>query len=179
MVTRDMKTMLTAVVLAAALGSSAAVVELVPGSTATVGGGKLAHVEAISTVAAGTVSVAAESLYYTNGVEVVELEPVTNTTYQLVYMDGSTVVTNVTTSPVDFTYIGANYTSYTTNVVVTTPTVTNDVMLLALAKTNTVSSLTCASGVGSSSPEDTWLPPGAKVWFTGTAKGRVWLYIED
>ncbi len=174
-----MKTLLTAVFLAFALGSSAAVVELLPGSTATVRGGKLAHVEAISTVAAGTVSVAAESLYYTNGVEVVSLPPVTNTTYKLVYTDGATVVTNVTTTPVDFRYIGSNYTSYTTNVVVTTPSVTNDVMLLAIAKTNVVDTLTCASGIGGSSPEDKWIPRGAKVWFTGTAKGRVWLYIED
>lgn len=173
-----MKTMLASLLAALAFSSSAAVVELVPGSTRTVGGGKLAHVEAISTVAAGTVSVMAESTYYTNGVDVVALAPVTNTTYTLVYKDGANTVTNVTDAPVDFHYIGTNYVSYATNVVVTTDYLTNTVMKLALASTNTVDTLTCSSGIGSKSPSDKWLAPGAKVWFTGTAKGRVWLYIE-
>ena len=173
-----MKTMLASLLAALALAAPAAIVELVPGSTKTVVGGQLSHVEAISTVAAGTVSVVAESTYYTNGVEVVAPPPVTNTTYQLVYMDGSTVVTNVTAEPVDFRYIGTNYVSYATNVVVTTDYVTNSVSLLAIAVTNTVDSLTCSSGVGAKSPEDKWIAPGAKVWFTGTAKGRVWLYIK-
>ena len=174
-----MKTMLASVFAALCFAASAAVVELVPGYAATVPGGKLAHVEAISTVAAGTVSVTSEALYYTNALEVVELPPVTNTTYSLVYKDGASVVTNVTASPVDFTYIGTNYVSYATNVVVTTPYVTNSVMALALAATNTLDTLTCSSGIGAKSPSDKWIAPGAKVWFTGTAKGRVWLYIDE
>ena len=174
-----MKTMLASVFAALALSAAAVVVELVPGSSATVPGGKLAHVEAISTVAAGTVSVTSEALYYTNALEVAELPPVTNTTYSLVYTDGDATITNVTAEAVDFTYIGTNYVSYATNVVVTTAYVTNEVTRLALAATNTVDSLTCSSGVGAKSPEDKWLAPGAKVWYTGTAKGRVWLYIEE
>ena len=173
-----MKTMLASLLAALALSSSADVLELVAGSTRTVGGGQLAHVEAISTVAAGTVSVVAESTYYTNGVEVVNLPPITNVTYTLVYRDGATTVTNVTTEPVDFRYIGTNYVSYATNTVVVTPAITNDVQLLALAITNTLDTLTCSSGVGAKSPEDKWIAPGAKVWFTGTAKGRVWIYVK-
>lgn len=173
-----MKTMLASLIAALALSSSADTLELVSGSTRTVGGGQLAHVEAISTVAAGTVSVLAESTYYTNGVEVVALPPVTNTTYTLVYRDGANTVTNVTAQPVDFRYIGTNYVSYATNTVVVTPAVTNQVSLLALAITNTVDSLTCVSGVGAKSPEDKWIAPGAKVWYTGTAKGRVWIYLK-
>lgn len=174
-----MKTMLASVFAALCFAASAAVVELVPGYAATVPGGKLAHVEAISTVAAGTVSVSSEALYYTNALEVVELPPVTNTTYRLVYADGASVVTNITASPVDFTYIGTNYVSYATNTVVVTSSVTNEVVKLALAATNTVDTLTCSSGIGAKSPSDKWLAPGAKVWFTGTAKGRVWLYIDE
>ncbi len=162
-----------------ALALRAGVVELVPGSSATVAGGKLAHIEAVSTVASGTVSVMSESLYRTNAVELTELPPVTNTTYTLVYTDGAATVTNVTATPVDFTYIGTNYVSYATNVTVTTGYATNAVMRLALAATNTVDTLTCSSGIGAKSPSDKWLAPGAKVWFTGTANGRVWLYIED
>lgn len=173
-----MKTMLASLVAALALSAAAEILELNAGSARTVVGGQLAHVEAISTVAAGTVSVVAESTYYTNATEVVALPPVTNTTYQLVYMDGSTVVTNVTAEPVDFRYIGTNFVSYATNVVVTTDYVTNTVSKLALAVTNTVDSLTCSSGAGAKSPSDKWIAPGAKVWFTGTAKGRVWLYIK-
>lgn len=173
-----MKTLLTAVFLALGLTAPAIIVELVPGSTKVVGGGELEHVEAISTVAAGTVSVMEETTYYTNGVDIVALPPVTNVTYTLVYMDGATVVTNVTTEPVDFRYIGTNYVSYATNTVVVTDYVTNSVMKLALAITNTVDSLTCEDGIGAKSPSDKWLAPNAKVWFTGTAKGRVWLYIK-
>jgi hypothetical protein len=174
-----MKTMLASVFAALCFAASAAVVELVPGYAATVPGGKLAHVEAISTVAAGTVSVTSEALYYTNALEVVELPPVTNTTYSLVYKDGDATVTNVTAEAVDFTYIGTNYVSYATNTVIQTPTLSRDVMALVLAATNTIDTLTCSSGIGSKSPEDKWIAPGAKVWFTGTAKGPVWLYIED
>lgn len=174
-----MKTMFASVFAALGLAASATVVELVQGSSRVVGGGgQLAHVEAISTVADGTVSVMEEMTWYTNGLDVVALPPVTNTTYELVYMDGATVVTNVTTEPVDFKYIGTNYVSYATNVVVTTDYVTNSVSLLALAVTNTVDTLTCDSGIGAKSPSDKWLAPGAKVWTTGTAKGRVWIYIK-
>lgn len=99
----------------------AAIIELTPGAAFVAPGGKLAHVEAVSTVAAGTVSVMSEVRIETNAVETVELAPVTNT----------------------------------------------------------IDTLTCSSGIGSKSPEDKWIAPGAKVWFTGTAKGPVWLYIEE
>ena len=157
----------------------AAIIELTPGAAFVAPGGKLAHVEAVSTVAAGTVSVMSEVRIETNAVETVELAPVTNTTYTLVYMDGATTVTNVTPYDVDFTYIGTNYVSYATNTVIQTPTLSRDVMALVLAATNTIDTLTCSSGIGSKSPEDKWIAPGAKVWFTGTAKGPVWLYIEE
>ena len=157
----------------------AAIIELTPGAAFVAPGGKLAHVEAVSTVAAGTVSVMSEVRIETNAVETVELAPVTNTTYTLVYMDGATTVTNVTPYDVDFTYIGTNYVSYATNVVVTTGYATNEVTRLAIAATNTIDTLTCSSGVGAKSPSDKWIAPGAKVWFTGTANGRVWLYIDE
>ena len=156
----------------------AAIIELTPGAAFVAPGGKLAHVEAVSTVAAGTVSVMSEVRIETNAVETVELAPVTNTTYALVYRDGAAIVTNVTPYDVDFTYIGTNYLSYATNVVVTTPYRTNHVMRLGIAATNTLDTLTCSSGIGAKSPEDKWIAPGAKVWFTGTANGRVWLYVE-
>ena len=156
----------------------AAIIELTPGVVATTPGGRLAHIEAVSTVAAGTVSVMSEVRIETNAVETVELAPVTNTTYALVYRDGAAIVTNVTPYDVDFTYIGTNYLSYATNVVVTTPYRTNHVMRLGIAATNTLDTLTCTSGVGAKSPSDKYLAPGAKVWFTGTANGRVWLYVE-
>ena len=157
----------------------AAIIELTPGAAFVAPGGKLAHVEAVSTVAAGTVSVMSEVRIETNAVETVALAPVTNTTYTLVYMDGAATVTNVTPYDVDFTYIGTNYVSYATNTVIKTPTFSRDVMALVLAATNTIDTLTCSSGIGSKSPEDKWIAPGAKVWFTGTAKGPVWLYIEE
>lgn len=157
----------------------AAIIELAPGTACVAPGGKLAHVEAVSTVAAGTVSVMSEVRIETNAVETVALAPVTNTTYTLVYMDGAAPVTNVTPYDVDFAYIGTNYVSYATNTVVKTPTRSRDVMALVIAATNTIDTLTCSSGIGAKSPTDKWIAPGAKVWFTGTAKGPVWLYIEE
>ena len=157
----------------------AAIIELAPGTACVAPGGKLAHVEAVSTVAAGTVSVMSEVRIETNAVETVALAPVTNTTYTLVYMDGAATVTNVTPYDVDFAYIGTNYVSYATNTVVKTPTRSRDVMALVIAATNTIDTLTCSSGIGAKSPTDKWIAPGAKVWFTGTAKGPVWLYIEE
>lgn len=174
-----MKKLFAAIVLFALVFEALAeIVEIAPGVAVKLPGGKLAHIEAVSTVAAGTVSVMSEVRIETNAVETVELAPVTNTTYTLVYMDGAATVTNVTPYDVDFTYIGTNYVSYATNTVVKTPTYTRDVMALVLAATNTVDSLTCTNGIGAKSPSDKWIPPGAWVWFTGTAKGLVWLYIE-
>ena len=141
----------------------AAIIELAPGTACVAPGGKLAHVEAVSTVAAGTVSVMSEVSIETNAVETVALAP----------------VTNVTPYDVDFAYIGTNYVSYATNTVVKTPTRSRDVMALVIAATNTIDTLTCSSGIGAKSPTDKWIAPGAKVWFTGTAKGPVWLYIEE
>lgn len=157
----------------------AAIIELTPGAVETAPGGKLAHIEAVSTVAAGTVQVMSEVRIETNAVETVYLDPVTNTTYTLIYLDGATPVTNVTDYAVDFTYIGTNFVSYATNTVVKTPSYERDVMALVLAATNTIDSVTCSSGLGAKSPTDKWVAPGAKVWFTGTAKGRVFLYIDD
>lgn len=169
-----MKFLIALAAAALAVQTQASVVEIF-GEARNVTGGKVAHIGAVSTVASGTVTVKAETLYYTNAVEVVSLPPVTNTTYRLVYTDGSTTLTNEVDYVQDLT--GLSYVSYTTNTVVTTPTVTNDVRRLALAVTNTVDTLTCSSGVGAKSPEDKWVAPG-KVWFEGTAKGRVFLFLE-
>lgn len=171
------KTLLASAALAA-FAVVASVLELVPGKSTVADGGKLEHVEAISTVAAGTVAVKTETQCWTNAVEVTELAPVTNITYVLVYSNGVNVVTNSSPSPVDFRYIGNNYISYETNTVVFTPAITQSVLRVALTVTNTVSSLTCADGVGTNSPSDAWIAPGAKVWFEGTAKGRVWLFTR-
>ena len=53
----------------------AAIIELAPGTACVAPGGKLAHVEAVSTVAAGTVSVMSEVSIETNAVETVALAP--------------------------------------------------------------------------------------------------------
>ena len=173
-----MKKILTlATVALAILASSADIVEL-SATPKNTNGGKVAHIEAISSVAAGTVTVYAETLWYTNGTDIVALPPITNYTYTLVYKDGATVITNVTAYPVDFTYIGTNYVSYATNETVVTNYKTNYVSKLALAITNTVDTLTCSSGSGAKSPSDAWVAPQSKIWWTGTAKGRVWAFIE-
>ena len=162
----------------AAFAVCASVLELVTGNAEVANGGKLEHVEAISTVVAGTVTVKAETQCWTNAVEVTELAPVTNVSYVLVYSNGVNVVTNSSPSPVDFRYIGNNYISYETNTVVFTPAITQGVLRVAITVTNTVSTFTCSAGYGANSPENAWIPPGAKVWFEGTARGRVWLFTR-
>lgn len=136
-----------------------------------------AHV--LSSVAAGTASVKAVRKLYLDEPSVTELAPVTNVTYQLVYRDGSATVTNVTPYDVDFRYIGTNYVSYATNVTVTVPAVTNIVRTLKLCATNEILSVTCSGGIGSGTPASTtYLEPGVELFFTGTAKGNVILFVE-
>lgn len=136
-----------------------------------------AHV--LSSVADGTASLKAVRRLYADEPSVTELAPVTNVTYQLVYRDGSTTVTNVTPYDVDFQYIGTNYVSYATNVVITTPAVTNIVRTLKLCTTNEILSVTCSGGIGTGTPASTtYLEPGVELFFTGTAKGNVSLIVE-
>lgn len=140
---------------------------------------KVVEAHVLSSVAAGSCSVKAVRKLYADEPSVVELDPVTNITYQLIYKDGQTTVTNVTPYDVDFRYIGTNYVSYTTNVVITTPAVTNIVRTLKLCSTNEILSVTCSGGVGKGSPASTtYLEPGVELFFTGTAKGTVDLIVE-
>lgn len=140
---------------------------------------KVVEAHVLSSVAAGTASVKAVRKLYADEPSVVELDPVTNITYQLIYKDGQTTVTNDTPYDVDFRYIGTNYVSYATNVVITTPAVTNLVRTLKLCSTNEILSVTCSGGIGKGSPASTtYLEPGVELFFTGTAKGTVDLIVE-
>ena len=46
--------------------------------------------------------------------------------------------------------------------------------------TNTIGSVTCSGGLGYAAPSGAgaYIAPGEKVGWSGTAKGRVWLFIE-
>jgi len=138
---------------------------------------KVAQVRVLSSVASGTAQVKSVST-----LPVVEIRDVVTTftngtTYTYTYTNGTATVTNtVGYIPLP---LGPTVTSYVTNYVVTVstnrvPTTTSTVVV-----TNSIGgSITCAGGVGSDNPSNTYLIPGEPVFYDGTSKGRVLLIIE-
>ena len=141
--------------------------------------GKAVEVRAVSTVASGTAAVKYVREIWEQADEVVSTQR-TNFTWTAVCEGGA--VTNTTSFyPKDWLYwAGTNYVSFVTNTVVTTLSVTNRVPRLALAVTNDVASVTCSGGAGKASPASTlYLLPGDRVFYTGTARGRVDIVTEQ
>ena len=168
---------LLALAAATALGEIA-VIDLSGAAAASAPGGRAAHVEVASSVADGTVSLYRVTTLETNALDVAEFSA-TNVTYSLVYSNGTDIVTN--TVPVDYSPFppGMDYISYSTNAAVRTWAVTNAVRAVALVSTNQVgTTVTCSGGIGSLTPENAWIAPGDRLFWTGTAKGRVLLYLE-
>lgn len=164
-----------------ALGSFGAVeVISVPGGAgvAPIVGGRLANVLVASTVADGTLALKSVATVYTNAEEVVDVYA-TNVTYSLVYSNGTEVVTN--TTPVDYSPFpaGMRYLSYATNTAVThVSSTTNAYAAVALVTTNDLASVTCSDHSGQAAPEGVYVVPGDRIFYTGTALGRVLLFIE-
>lgn len=168
---------LLALAASAAFGEIA-VIDLSGAAAASAPGGRAAHVEVASSVASGTVSLYRVTTLETNALEVVPFAE-TNVTYSLVYSNGTSVVTN--TVPVDWSPFpaGMDYVAYSTNAAVRTWAETNAVRAVALVSTNQVgTTVTCSGGIGSLTPENAWIAPGDRLFWTGTAKGRVLLYLE-
>lgn len=140
---------------------------------------KVIEANAVSTVAAGTANVKYVREIWTLADQVTSATK-TNYTYTAITDGGAT--TNTTAYfPKDWLYwAGTNYVSFTTNAIVTTTSVTNKVPQLSLAVTNDVANITCSGGVGKASPASTLiLMPGDRVFYSGTAQGRVNLVFEN
>ena len=155
------------------------VIGIPDGGTAAVrAGGRVARVEVLSSVAAGTATVKRIQTLETNATEIT-VQSFTNVTYMLVYSNGTETVTNVTLRDQSAYLSGLDYISYWTNRTVRTVAETNTVPALALTATNAVGSqVTCSGGVGGATVSDAWVTAGDLLFFEGTAKGRVTVFIE-
>lgn len=141
---------------------------------------KVARIEVLSSVASGTASLKSEKLLL--GSETRTVGTVyTNFTYVSISTNDfgicSTNVTSFDQAP--FLPPAPFLQSYVTNTTTRTITLTNDVPVVVGTVTNTVgSTLTCTNGFTAASPENCYLVPGDRVFFIGTATGKVTLILE-
>ena len=134
----------------ACLFAAVETVELSAGGTWESPGCRALAVRAVSSVASGTANVAGVFAY---AVTSNETKTVTDT--EVLWRR---VLTNTTTRTVSRTVP------------------TGETLYL----TNTIGSVTCSGGLGYAAPSGAgaYIAPGEKVGWSGTAKGRVWLFIE-
>ena len=177
-----MKKRLSVIALSLSCAAFAAweTVELSPGGEWTCDAPcRLAAVRAASSVAAGTVALnGVYSLDVTSNVT----ETVTSTEvlWQRVLTNGTTSVTNtysgqvVYTPPPNWLLASEGWITNTTSTTVTRLVKTGETLFL----TNSLASFSCSGGKGSANPTNAWLVAGERVVTSGTAKGRVMLFIE-
>ena len=157
--------------LALCLGAFAAVetVELSAGGSWESPGCRALAVRAVSSVASGTANVT---------------ETVTDTEvlWRRVLTNSTATVTNtysgqvVYTPPPPWKLASEGWVTNTSTRTVTRTVPTGETLML----TNTIGSVTCSGGLGYAAPSGAgaYIAPGEKVGWSGTAKGRVWLWIE-
>jgi len=177
-----MKKILFSLALVSAFGAFAAIdtIALFPGSSATVGAAaKVIGIRALSSVADGSAAVKVESKHFTNALDITSSSQTTKY-YTLVWSNGTEVVTNTSTRADEFIPLppARALISYTTNEVTVTTYTTNVVPALAVCVTNTVDELTCSGGYALEIQSNQILVGGDKLFFTGTAKGRVEVIVE-
>ena len=82
----------------------------------------------------------------------------------------------VYTPPPTWRLASEGWVTNTTTRTVTRTVPTGETLML----TNTIGSVTCSGGLGYAAPSGAgaYIAPGEKVGWSGTAKGRVWLFIE-
>ena len=155
-------------------------VELSPGGEWTVDAPcRLAAVRAASSVAAGTVAL---SGVYSLDVTSNATETVTTTEvlWQRILTNDTASVTNtyagqvVYTPPPPWLLASEGWITNTTSRTVSRQVKTGETLSL----TNSLASFSCSGGLGSANPTNAWLVSGERVVTSGTAKGRVWLFIE-
>ena len=167
-------------VLGVCLASADTVLTVYPGQeTRVIVPGKVSHVEVLSSVAAGTAAVKrVRDLIEIR--DVVESTTLTNITYSLVYSNGTEIVTNTVDYDQSPFPSGMRYLSYTTNVATTVTSITNPVPTVVLSYTNDLcEAITCSGGFGFKDPTGKFVFPGDRIFFSGTAKGKVNVITED
>ncbi len=177
-----MKRIATIIALALSCAAFAALetVEIAPGGTWTCDApGKLAEVRAFSTVASGTVA-----LVGTNAVAVISNETVTVTNEEVLWRrvltNQTETVTNtysgqvVYTPPPPWKLASEGWVTNTTTTTTTRLIDTGETVLVG----GSLASFSCSAGIGAATPSNVYLAPGERITASGTAKGRILLFIE-
>jgi len=141
--------------------------------------GRLAAVRAFSTVASGEVT-----LVGTNSVPVISNETVTVTSDEVLWRriltNQTETVTNtypgqvVYTPPPPWLLVSQGWITNTTTRTVTRTIDTGDRILVG----GSIASFSCSAGIGTNAPSNVYLAPGERITASGTAKGRILLFIE-
>ena len=169
--------------LALCLGAFAAVetVELSAGGSWESPGCRALAVRAVSSVASGTANVTGVFSYAVTSNETTTVTD-TEVLWRRVLTNSTATVTNtysgqvVYTPPPPWKLASEGWVTNTSTRTVTRTVPTGETLML----TNTIGSVTCSGGLGYAAPSGAgaYIAPGEKVGWSGTAKGRVWLWIE-
>jgi len=172
--------LLFALIVSCAVIAAQETVELSPGGEWTVDAPcRLAAVRAASSVAAGTVTL--KSVYSldvtSNATETVTT---TEVLWQRILTNDTASVTNtyngqvVYTPPPPWHLASEGWITNTTGRTVSRLVKTGETLSL----TNSLANITCSGGLGAANPTNTYLVAGEKVTTSGSANGKLWLYIE-
>lgn len=156
-------------------------VELSAGGAWESPGCRALAVRAVSSVASGTAIVVGVTAYDVTS-NVTETVTDTQVRWQRVLTNSTSTVTNTYSGQVVFTppppwlLASEGWVTNTTSRTVTRLVKTGETLML----TNSIGSVTCSGGIGYAAPSGAgaYIAPGEKVGWSGTAKGRVWLFIE-
>ena len=178
-----MKKLIAVFALRASIAAPAAVetVEIAAGGSWESPGCRALAVRAVSSVASGTANVAGVYAYAVTS-NVTETVTDTEVRWQRVLTNSTAAVTNtysgqvVYTPPPPWRLASEGWVTNTTTRTVSRTVPTGETLYL----TNTIGSVTCSGGLGYAAPSGAgaYIAPGEKVGWSGTAKGRVWLFIE-
>ena len=138
-------------------------------------------VRAVSSVASGTANVVGVFAYDVTS-NATETVTDTQVLWRRVLTNSTAAVTNtysgqvVYTPPPPWLLASEGWVTNTSTRTVTRLVKTGETLML----TNTIGSVTCSGGLGYAAPSGAgaYIAPGEKVGWSGTAKGRVWLWIE-
>ena len=176
-----MKRILLLCCLLASIAASAAIetVELPAGAEWEAPACRLAAVRAESSVAAGTVALAGVSALevFTNATQTVTS---TEVLWRRVLTNDTQSVTNdysgqvAYTPPPPWLVASQGWVTNTSSRTVSRRVPTGETLLF----TNALASVTCSGGKGFAAPTNAWIRAGDKLRWTGTASGRVTLFLE-
>ena len=153
--------------------------ELGPGAEWEAPAGRLAAVRVVSSVASGTAALVGVTALdvFTNATETVTESAVR---WRRVLTNDTVAVTNdyagqvVYTPPPPWILASEGWVTNTTTRTVTRRVPTGQTLLL----TNALASVTCSGGLGFAAPTNAWITAGERLIWTGTANGRLVLFLE-